>query len=157
MEAERPKPADDWPAETWLRIQVEPGDTPAAIRMRHWLKAGLRAYGIVAVELTGKEPDATPPGETVGQRLVNVKVDGVRLIGGRNAAITNRALAAGFYAPIIPIVVRLRGQGLSLCGIARKLERWGVRTRRGLQRWDGTQVRRMLARAPVALNDRTGG
>jgi len=56
-EAEHSRPADDWPAETWLRVRVKPGDTAAAIRVRHWLKSGLRTWGIVVEELRTKSPE----------------------------------------------------------------------------------------------------
>lgn len=71
---------------------------------------------------------------------------GVHLIGGRNGAITHRALAAEFYAPILPLVAELRGQGLSLRSIARELERRGIQTRHEFGRWHGRQVARLLAR-----------
>jgi hypothetical protein len=80
------------------------------------------------------------------------------LKGGQNAAPVNRALAREFYAPIIPIVVELRRQGLSLRAIARELDRRGIRTRQvgwykagasvmEVIRWSATQVKRVLARA----------
>jgi hypothetical protein len=50
------KPADDWPAETWLRIRVKPDDVPGAIRVRRWLKAGLRSYGLIVEEMTLNGP-----------------------------------------------------------------------------------------------------
>ena len=53
---------------------------------------------------------------------------GVHLIGGRNAAPYLRQLAREFYAPIIPVVVDLRRQGLSLRAIARELDRRGIKT-----------------------------
>ena len=90
---------------------------------------------------------------------------GVHLIGGRNAAATHVRAAREFYAPIIPLVVELRRQGLSLRAIARELDRREIRTRQvgvhrylgagrnGLRwgkleftRWSATHVRRILAR-----------
>jgi len=75
--------------------------------------------------------------------------------GGQTAATTNAELAREFYAPIIPIVVELRNQGLSLRAIARELDRRGLIMRfeecpgqsvhRG--RWNASQVRRVLLRA----------
>jgi Recombinase len=80
---------------------------------------------------------------------------GVHLIGGQTSAITNRAQAATFYAPIIPLVMELRGQGLSLRGIARELERRGVPTRHEFGRWHARQVARVLARAGTVGVGRT--
>jgi hypothetical protein len=101
---------------------------------------------------------------------------GVHLIGGRNAAPVHAELAREFYAPIIPVVVELHRQGLSLRAIARELDRRGVRTRQvskveflgispegGLRwsdrqwiQWSATQVRRVLARGGV-LPDAVSG
>ncbi len=52
-----------------------------------------------------------------------------------------------FYRAIIPIVVELRGQGLSLRAIAAELHRRGIRMRHCGTGWSASQVRRMLARA----------
>ena len=57
IEERNQQPTDDWPDTVWLQVRVKPGDTPKAIRMRHWLKCGLRAFGIKAETLTGKQPD----------------------------------------------------------------------------------------------------
>ncbi|MSR55801.1 MAG: hypothetical protein EXS09_21370 [Gemmataceae bacterium] len=57
IEERNPKPADDWPDTVWLQVRFQPGDTPRAIRMRHWLKIGLRTFGIKAERLTGKQPE----------------------------------------------------------------------------------------------------
>ena len=86
--------------------------------------------------------------------------------GGEMSRKVNADMANEFYAPIIPVVVELRCQGLSLRAIARELDRRGIRTRqvgwvrysratsegprRGkieFIRWSATQVRRVLARA----------
>ncbi len=77
------------------------------------------------------------------------------MIGGRNAAVSNARYAREFYAPIIPIVVELRNQGLSLRFIARELDARGIIMRseevpigavhKG--RWNAGQVRRILLRA----------
>lgn len=72
---------------------------------------------------------------------------GVHLIGGRNSAPVNRTAAAEFYAPILPLVVELRGQGLSLRQIAGELQRRGIPSRYGFPRWHARQVARVLARA----------
>jgi len=50
------KPIDDFPETTWLRVRILPDDIPRAIRMRRFLKAALRSYGIKAMELTPTEP-----------------------------------------------------------------------------------------------------
>ena len=86
--------------------------------------------------------------------------------GGEMSRKVNADMANEFYAPIIPVVVELRCQGLSLRAIARELDRRGIRTRqvgwvrysratsegprRGkieFIRWSATQVRRVSARA----------
>jgi Recombinase len=72
---------------------------------------------------------------------------GVHLKGGRNAAPVLAELAREFYAPLIPIVVELRDQGLSLREIAAELEKRGIKARWGWTRWSAAQVRRILARA----------
>ena len=83
---------------------------------------------------------------------------GVHLKGGRNAAPVLAEMAREFYAPIIPIVLELRRQGLSLRAIGRELDRRGIRTRVGcfyrsfrsrprIVRWSAAQVRRVLIRA----------
>jgi hypothetical protein len=79
---------------------------------------------------------------------------GVHLIGGRNAAPINRALADEHYRPILPAVADLRRQGLSLRAIARELERRGVPTRHEFGRWHARQVARILARARAAGDGR---
>lgn len=72
---------------------------------------------------------------------------GVHQVGGQNAAPINRALAAEFYAPLITVMVGLRGEGLSLRAIARELERRGILSRHGFPRWHARQVARVVARA----------
>ena len=51
------EPADDLPAESWLHVRVLDSDTPRAVRLRHWLKEGLRRHGIKCVRITGSVPD----------------------------------------------------------------------------------------------------
>jgi hypothetical protein len=77
---------------------------------------------------------------------------GVHLKGGQTSAPINAAKAREFYAPIIPVVVELRRKGLSLRAIARELDRLGIRTRIQYpdQRWNASQIRRILARAAQA-------
>ena len=90
---------------------------------------------------------------------------GVHLIGGRKLAPVLRKAAADFYATIIPIVVELHRQGLSLRAIARELDRRGIRMRNAIGRhpddgrilwdnpdvlWNAAQVRRVLARAAAS-------
>ena len=55
-EAERPPPRDDFPERVWVELRILPDDVPRAIRLRRFLKAALRSYGIRCTELTGKEP-----------------------------------------------------------------------------------------------------
>src|SRR5450755_117583 len=71
---------------------------------------------------------------------------GVHLKGGRNAAPVLAEMAREFYAPIIPIVMELHGQGLSLRAIAAELERRKIKSRWGWPRWSAAQVMRILAR-----------
>src|SRR5690348_14961442 len=75
--------------------------------------------------------------------------EGASARGGRNAAHTHRQSAREFYAGIIPIVVGLRKQGLSLRAIARELTARGIPLRNwGTQvPWNPQQVNRVLARA----------
>jgi hypothetical protein len=68
------------------------------------------------------------------------------LKGGRNAAPVLAEMAREFYAPIIPIVMELHGQGLSLRAIAAELERRKIKTRWEWPRWSAAQVRRIVAR-----------
>jgi hypothetical protein len=74
---------------------------------------------------------------------------GVHLAGGRNSAPVNRALAAAFDARVLPLVLALRSEGLSLRAVARELERRRVPTRYEAAggRWHGRQVARILSRA----------
>jgi hypothetical protein len=74
---------------------------------------------------------------------------GANIKGGANAAPVLRELAAEFYAPIIPVVVELRQQGLSLRAIARELTARGIELRyMGRQSaWTAQQVKRVLTRA----------
>ncbi len=58
---------------------------------------------------------------------------GVHLKGGRTAAVTHAAAAREFYAQLLPVIVELRRQGLSLRAIAAELDRRGIKTR---QEWD---------------------
>jgi hypothetical protein len=75
----------------------------------------------------------------------------VHLKGGQNAAPVLAELAREFYEPIIPIVVELRGRGLSLRAIACELQSRGIKPRYGCQAgWSAAQVRRVLARGAVA-------
>jgi hypothetical protein len=78
---------------------------------------------------------------------------GAHLKGGAALAPVNRELAREFYEPIIPVVVELRRQGLSLRAIARELDRRGIRTRQvgkyesfgsdmEIIRWSAQQVKR---------------
>jgi hypothetical protein len=49
---------DDDMGETWIRIRAPKSlnGIQASIRMRHWLKSGLRAYQLKVEQLTGKPP-----------------------------------------------------------------------------------------------------
>ena len=71
---------------------------------------------------------------------------GANLKGGRNAAPVNAQLAREFYEPIIPVVMELHSQGLSLRAIARELEQRGIKPRQEFPQWSAAQVRRILCR-----------
>ena len=72
---------------------------------------------------------------------------GIHLKGGQNAAPVLAELAREFYAPIIPVVMELHRQGMSLRAIARELESRGIKPRYGYQAgWAAAQVRRVLTR-----------
>jgi hypothetical protein len=77
--------------------------------------------------------------------------EGAHLKGGAASAPLNRALAEEFYRDILPLVVELRRQGLSLRGIGRELDQRGIKPRFEYpgQRWSASQVRRLLIRAGV--------
>src|ERR1700683_2328355 len=75
--------------------------------------------------------------------------DGRHLKGGRNAAPVLAKLAREFNAPIVPIVVELRRQGLSLRAIAGELEQRGIKPRHGAG-WSAAQVLRILKRGSAA-------
>src|SRR5262245_46044565 len=64
--------------------------------------------------------------------------------GGQAAALSHRALAREFYAPIIPVVLELHGRGLSLAAIARELDGRGIKTRYGPRGWSKMQIARVL-------------
>lgn len=73
--------------------------------------------------------------------------DAFRRGGGAAAAPVCRRLAREFYAPLIPIAMTLRRQGLSLRGIAREFDRLGIKPRYECQAgWAAAQVRRVLIR-----------
>jgi hypothetical protein len=74
---------------------------------------------------------------------------GVHLKGGRAAAPVHAASAREFYAPLIPIVLDLHQQGLSLREIATELEERGIKPRLNYLTgtWAAAQVRRVLMRA----------
>jgi hypothetical protein len=72
---------------------------------------------------------------------------GVHLKGGQTAAVTHATAAREFYAPLLPVIVELRRQGLSLRAIAAELDRRGIKTRQEWDHWSATQIRRVLARA----------
>jgi hypothetical protein len=84
---------------------------------------------------------------------------GANIKGGANAAPVLRALAAEFYAPIIPVVVELRQQGLSLRAIARELTARGVPLRNWgtAVPWSAQQVKRVLVRAAAPEAGKSGG
>lgn len=85
------------------------------------------------------------------------------LKGGQASISVHVRLADEFYFPIIPIVVDLHRQGLSLRTISRELEQRGIKTRQGRDRWNAAQIKRVLARSAGAVatgheaDDESGG
>jgi hypothetical protein len=74
---------------------------------------------------------------------------GAHLTGGRNAAAVHKAGAEAFYRDVMPLVARLRSEGLSLRAIAAELQRRSAPARYG-DHWSASTVRRVLARADCA-------
>ena len=62
------------------------------------------------------------------------------------ATLRNAEIAASSYQEVRPIILSLRGQGLSLQAIADELNRQDHRTRRGAA-WNRTQIKRLVDRA----------
>jgi hypothetical protein len=77
----------------------------------------------------------------VGAEVMPTFPPDAHLKGGRNAAPVLAALASEFYAPIVPVVLELRRQGLS------ELEHRGIKPRYGA---GSAQVRRILVRGSAA-------
>jgi hypothetical protein len=76
--------------------------------------------------------------------------EGVHRKGGAAAAITHRELCRQADAEVAPLIVELRGQGLSLRAIAAELTRRRLPTRQGFGTWHARQVARILGRAAGA-------
>ena len=80
--------------------------------------------------------------------LAAAKARGVKLgnpTGDNSAAnAASTAKAAAFRATVLPIVTELAGQGVSCRGIAREVNRRGIRTMRGKD-WGVQQISRLLA------------
>jgi hypothetical protein len=72
---------------------------------------------------------------------------GVHRKGGEASVESHRRLAREFYAPLLPVVLELHRQGLSLRAIGRELDRRGIKTRFGWPCWSAASVRRALDRA----------
>jgi hypothetical protein len=66
------------------------------------------------------------------------------------AAETHRRCAELEYAHLYPILLELRGRGLSLAAIAVELARRGYKSRQGYTHWSPTQVARVLRRAEAS-------
>jgi hypothetical protein len=64
------------------------------------------------------------------------------------AAANKRRVAEreAFYAPLMPLLTILRDSGLSPAQMAKELERRGVKTITGANRWQLGVVRRLLTR-----------
>lgn len=71
-----------------------------------------------------------------------------RARGVRNSAEHQKANAIDAYADLYPIVVEMRGRGLSLRAIADRLNAEGHTTRQGVA-WRAVQVHRLLGRVAV--------
>jgi hypothetical protein len=78
--------------------------------------------------------------------------EGVHRKGEAAAAITHRELCRKADAAVAPLIVQLRGQGLSLRAIAAELTRRDIRTRQEYRTWHAWLVARILQRtaAPIA-------
>lgn len=81
---------------------------------------------------------------------------GAHVKGGQAAAPVHASAASAFYAPILPVVLELHRQKLSLREMAAELEKRGIRPRNGRPGgWSASQVRRVLQRAGVTATART--
>jgi hypothetical protein len=69
--------------------------------------------------------------------------------GGQTAAATHRRACRLFDGSVTPLIVTLRGQGLSLQQIADELNRRQIPSRFG-RRWYSRQVLRVVSRAQEA-------
>jgi len=67
--------------------------------------------------------------------------------GSRAAAAAHTRLARKFYAALRPILLELRGKGMSIRAIAAELERRQIRTRHGFARWHANSVHRAILQA----------
>lgn len=76
---------------------------------------------------------------------------------GAAAAITHREQCRQADAAVLPLVLTLHGQGLSLRGIAAALKAAGIPTRQGWPRWHARQVARILERARASEQQQTVG
>jgi DNA invertase Pin-like site-specific DNA recombinase len=104
-----------------------------AKRISDRTKAALAAYKCRGGSLGAHRPNA--------RRLKG----GTHLEGARKGAMVSKALADDAYADLKPSMVEWRSAGLSLRGIASKLNSEGHTTRRG-QPWNAMQVKRVLER-----------
>jgi hypothetical protein len=76
---------------------------------------------------------------------------GAHVKGGQNAAPVHAAAADAFYRDVLPLMISLRSQGLSLRAIADELTQRGIKARK--KQWSAAQVLRVLRRAqtpPIA-------
>lgn len=103
-----------------------------ARRISERTKAALKAYKRHGGLLGGSRPECR-----------NLTAAGRRR-GAKRAAEVNRANAVAAYADLAPIMRELRDQGVSLRGIADRLNEEGHTTRRGLP-WNQVQVMRVLS------------
>lgn len=75
----------------------------------------------------------------------HVLTDADRAKGGQRAAETHKAAVASAYADLMPAIVQMRNEGLSLRAIADRLNTEGHTTRTG-KPWSQVQVKRLLDR-----------
>lgn len=124
--------AADMPAANQLTLHITSAVAEdEAHRISERTKTALKAYKRRGGRLGASRPECR-----------NLTAAGRRR-GAKRAAEVNRANAVAAYADLAPTMRELRDQGLSLRGIADRLNVEGHTTRRGLP-WNQVQVSRVL-------------